>query len=260
MAVVIKDLDALQKRLMTAYGSYFSDYHPATPYQTASATLLALAKSRLRSISILISEGQIVDAAILVRSLMNLHWNFLFMVGAKLLDGGRWQFEDQPAKGSPEFQRACRFLSWHWAYAYRNGNRTDKVVKMFEELKKEFGFKSDEEVPRDWYQEKSNGIQLIKDVARAIGAERQYDEDYKHLSGMEHSDITSAIVTNFNEKGDEGYRRFIYFKGIQFFGQMFEMTMGISGRKLDEALLSLVNQMGLVSKELYDEIKKIETE
>jgi len=262
MTVELGELEQLWRSTSAAYEEYFSEYSPSTHYQRAACTILNLAKSRVQSISILISKSLTVDAAILVRSLMNLYWNFLFMVGAKQLgDGtGRWQFEDKPAETSHEFQRACRFLSWHWAYAYRSANRTDKVVKLYEELKKEFGFKSDDEVPKDWYQERANGIFSIKDVARFIGAERQYDEDYKHLSGMEHSDVTSAIVHNFNEKGDVGYRRFIYFKGIQFFGQMLEMTIGISGRKMNEALLSLVNKMGAVSKVLYDEIRKIEAE
>lgn len=244
--------------LVSHYHEHFDHDRPKSDYQRAARSMLLRAKSIAGSVWLEIDNKKIVESGILTRSLLNLYWNFRFMVDAKQLPNGQTKFEDNPGGESKQMLRARRYLSWHWADAYKSGIRTDKVVRMFEELKKTFGYREDKDVPSRWYQEP--GINRISDIAREVGAEAQYTQDYSHLSSLEHSDITASVVDNFIRKGDSGYADFVSLKANQFFGHMLEITAFICGRQPGRRLMGTIERLEEQSKSMYKQLNEFKSE
>lgn len=256
-----KTLNEIYEKLNHVFNSNFKSIDPDswTDFQSANYAMLKRANSLLRAIQLLISKGFIAESAILARSLMELNWMYLFLINAKMIneDGlERFQYDDNPPKDSPAFKRAMRYLSWHWAEAYRHGNRNEKVVKMYAKLKNTFGYKHDYEVPKEWYFEKANKIAHIKDVAKYIGAEGQYKDDYSHLCGIQHTDITSVIVETIGSQKESLYSDFVFFKVLQTFAFILETTMNVFRRKVDGAILNLISDLNSLSNDLYTHIRE----
>ncbi|MGA2468283.1 MAG: DUF5677 domain-containing protein [Thermodesulfobacteriota bacterium] len=254
-----KVLNEIYGRLIASYYKNFGSYDPhlKTAYQNATYAMLRRAFSLLEGVYLLISKDLIAESAILARSLVELNWKYLFLANAKCISKDELRYEDNPSEDSFEFKRSARFLSWHWVEAHRGGNRSEKVLKMYQELKDTFGYETDVEVPKEWYHEKENKINTILDVAKSVGAEEQYGQDYRHLSGIEHSDITSIIVESYESKEESLYSVFVFFKSLQIVGSMMEMTIRIS-KKMDEEILNIVKEINAVSNDLYEEIWKDE--
>ena len=101
-------------------------------------------------------------------------------------------------------------------------------MKSYEDAVKVFGWQSEKEAAKQeyWYQEK--GIRTLKDVATAVGAEDQYEEDFSHLSGPAHGDNTVFVITHFLNKGDTGYARFVYFKSVEILGSITGISLKIA--------------------------------
>ena len=92
---------------------------------------------------------------------------------------------------------------------------------------REHGFHADNEVPRHWYQEP--GINTIKDMAVAVGALEQYQEDYTHLSGIEHTDITATIVQDLC---GARYADFVAIKSSYVFVAVLDFSLRICSNNL----------------------------
>ena len=166
-------LNKIYERLNHVFYSNFASIEPDswTDFQSETYAMLTRANSLLTAIQLLISKRFIAESAILARSLMELNWKYLFLINAKMINEAgleRVQFDDNPPRDSLAFKRAMRFLSWHWVEAYRHGNRNEKVVRMYEKLKHTLGYKHEGEVPKEWYFEKANKINHIKDVAKYV--------------------------------------------------------------------------------------------
>jgi hypothetical protein len=237
----------------------FESINPAswTDFQSANYAMLTRAKSLLTAIQLLISRSFIAESAILARSLMELNWMYLFLINAKMVNEGgieRFQYDDNPPKDSPAFIRAMRFLSWHWVDAYRHGNRNETVVAKYTTLKKIFGYKHEREVPKEWYFEKANKICHIKDVAKYVGGEGQHKDDYTHLSGIQHTDITSVMVERIGSRKESLYADFVFFKAIQTSGSILETTMNAFGRKVSEVMLNSLRDLNSLSDDLHAHI------
>jgi hypothetical protein len=253
------NLNKIYETLNNVFRSNFESIDPAswTDFQAATYAMLTRTKSLLTAIQLLISKSFIAESAILARSLVELNWKYLFLINAKMFneDGvQRFQFDDSPPKDSLAFKRAMRFLSWHWAEAYRGGNRDEKVVRMYEKFKNTFGYKHDGEVPREWYFEKANKISHIKDIAIYVGGKEQYNEDYRHLSGIEHTDITSVIVERIGSEKESLYVDFVFFKALQIFECILEITMNIFGKNVDDVMLNSVRDLNSLSDDLNTHI------
>jgi hypothetical protein len=254
-----KILNQIYERLNRVFYSNFESIDPApwTDFQSANYAMLTRAKSLLTAIQLLISNDFIAESAILGRSLMELNWMYLFLIDAKMLNENgleRFQYDDNPPRDSLASKRAMRFLSWHWAEAYRGGNRDEKVVRMYENFKNIFGFKHDAEVPKEWYFEKANKICRIIDVAKYVGGKGQYDEDYRHLSGIQHTDIISVIVEEIGSQKESLYGDYIFFKAVQAFEFILETTLNVFGRKVDETMLNSVSGLNSLSEDLHTHI------
>jgi len=252
-------LNEIYERLNHAFYSNFESIDPAswTDFQSANYAMLTRTKSLLTAIQLLISKSFIAESAILGRSLMELNWMYLFLINAKMLneDGvERFQYDDNPPKDSLAFIRAMRFLSWYWVEAYRHGNRNETVVRMYAKLKNTFGYKREHEVPKEWYFEKANKICHIKDVAKYVGADGQYKDDYRHLCGIQHTDITSVIVERIGSQKESLYADFVFLKAVQTFEFILETTMNVFGRKVDEVMLNSVSDLNSLSDDLYTHI------
>jgi hypothetical protein len=138
--------------------------------------------------------------------------------------------------------------------SYRGGNRNENIFKMFQEFKNKFGYKTDKEIPKEWYFEKENNIKSIRDIAAFVRAEKQYDEDYKHLSGIEHSDITAAIVESFELSRESLYGYLILLKSVHILGIMINFGMTIVGDKTGNEILSILKEINIISADFYAKI------
>lgn len=89
-------------------------------------------------------------------------------------------------------------------------------------------------------------------MARYVGAESQYKEDYDFLSGIEHGEINSiALMTdNFNSQDSE-FNRFQLFKAIYWFGQMVDFGMVIIGKQRSQEFQKLIEKMDSISKQIH---------
>lgn len=213
---------ALRNRLLQQYARYDESLRRDSIPRSAAYSFLLRAHSLDHAIWLLLDSNSVPEAAILLRSQLNLLWCFLFMVDARSHDG-HFEFDDNPPPSSNSYRRAARYLSWHCVELNRR-NRSPQSQEMFARFIREHGYRSEREVPKYWYQE--GGIQTIKHLADSVGGLRQYNDDYTHLSGIEHTDITASIV---QELCGERYGDFIALKSSHVVAALMDFATKICG-------------------------------
>jgi hypothetical protein len=121
------------------------------------------------------------DAAVILRNLLN------------LLAVTRWISLDSG-------NRAKKYLAWYWVQMYRDAEYFSSVVPPevaadieghYNRVKAQFEFQDKSgktKMAKHWYQPE---IHSILDMFREAQLEKQYEEGYKPLSGIEHSDCMS---------------------------------------------------------------------
>lgn len=231
---------AAQGRLIEQYSVYEESLKRDTLPRTAAYSFLRRARSIDRAIWTLLDANCIPEGAILLRSQLNLLWCFLFMVDARSRDG-RFEFEEAPDRASPAHRRMARYMSWHWVDLHRR-NPSSRSREMIDRFIREHGFGSEAEIPKYWYREP--GIQTIKDVANAIGGLRQYEEDYTHLSGIEHTDITASIV---QELCGSRYGDFIAVKSSHAVVAVLDFAIKICGGTHPERYAAIVEEFNALA-------------
>jgi len=79
------------------------------------------------------------------------------------------------------------------------------IEKHFEAVRSQFEYKDPKDktkFARHWYEPEAHSIY---DLFKEVGLEKQYEEGYKPLSGVEHSDAMAffAMIAGAEKKGDE---------------------------------------------------------
>jgi len=221
--------------------------HDTLPQQAASA-FVRRARSLETAIWLLLENGAIAEAAILFRSQINLLWCFLFMIDARSIDG-HYEFDADPPKESPFYRRAAKYLSWHWVDLHRR-TPSPRSKEMLDRLVQEHGYASEADVPAFWYLE--HDIRTIKHLAAVVGGLPQYEQDYSHLSGIEHSDVTAVIVEGMD--GDR-YGERIAFKSSQILEAVMDFAIRICGCTGNGAWQELVEVFNIVADDLSREAR-----
>jgi len=233
----------LRQRLLVEYSRYESRMLRDTPPRSATCSFCRRACSLDQAIWLLLEHEAIPEAAILLRSQLNLSWCFLFMVDAQSRNG-RYEFDHEPTSDSNFGRRAARFLSWHWVELHRM-EPTPRTQEMLDQFIRENGYRNPSEVPRYWYQE--DRIQSIKALARTVGSLRQYEEDYTHLSGIEHTDITASLVQNLC---GPRYGDFVAFKSTQIVSAILDFAIRICGCTLNDQWGAIIGAFNRMSDEI----------
>jgi hypothetical protein len=163
------------------------------------------------------------DAGVILRSLLN------------LLAMTRWISLD------PD-RRAKRYLAWYWIAMHSDAKHfKDRVPPEwipiiqthYDRIKKQFEYqdaKGKTRMPAQWYQPE---VQTLRDMFVKAGLEKHYEEAYKPLSGIEHSDATAYLPMLMNMERKENERRLEiqsdvnvpgYLRnGFQYFGEIFRI-------------------------------------
>lgn len=166
-----------------------------TSYQTAQWLIFARAYKSFDSIRRLCEIASCEDAAVVLRSLLNL------MVVT------RWISID------PE-PRAKKYLAWYWIQMYSDLQIFKDVVppllipiiqQRFEAAKVLFEYKNaagETKLAKKWHEPEAF---QIRDLFVQVDLEKQYEEAYKPLSGIEHSDATAfaGMILPMENDGDE---------------------------------------------------------
>ena len=216
-----------------------------SPRQAAYA-FLRRARSIDRAIWVLLEAQSVAEAAILLRTQMNLLWCFLFLVDARAVADG-FQFESEPGKDSPFYRRSSKYLSWQWIDLYRM-NATPLATEKFNAVIRDLGYASEADIRAYWYQEGT--IRNFKGLAESVGAAAQYEEDYSHLSGIEHSDMTAVIVENMD---GERYGDYVAFKSSQVLESVMDFSIPICGCAVDDHWKHLVTEFNTVADEVVNQ-------
>ena len=236
----------LRQRLLAQVERAESGLKRGTQFRQAAYAFLRRARSIDKAIWLLLDNQSVAEAAILFRSQLNLLWCFLFMVDARTVDG-RFQFDSDPDESSNSYRRAAKYLSWQWVQLYRV-SPSPLTKKKFDCVIRDLGYASEADVPEHWYQE--GKIRHIKHLAETVGALAQYEEDYSHLSGIEHSDITAVIVEGMesNRYGD-----FIAFKSSQALETVMDFTIPICGCTPEDDWKQFVAEFNTVNDQVARE-------
>lgn len=165
-----------------------------TAYETSCWLILARAFKSFDSIRRLCEVALCEDAGVVLRSLLN------------LLAITRWISVD------PQ-NRSSRYLMWYWvemqsaAEIFKSSVPSDwipVIQEHYEKAKALFEYKDAKQrtrMPDQWYQPEAN---TIRDLFTQVDLEKQYEEGYKPLSGIEHSDATAYFaMIGTMEKGGE---------------------------------------------------------
>lgn len=125
------------------------------------------------------------DAGVILRCLLN------------LMAVTRW-ISLEPQK------RAKKYLGWYWIEVHAvfekdperfSAKAAADVVKRYDAEKSQFEFKNRKgnlEFARQWYEPDAKSI---RDIFTQVDLEEHYDEAYKPLSGIEHSDVMAHFAT-----------------------------------------------------------------
>lgn len=254
--VNLSTLEQIAQELLKSFGDNFTEFTFSTDFQRASFAMLRRSCIQIRALHLLIKKKFAADAVIILRSLLNLYWLFLFMCNAKYRKRGKrkgWSFNERPRRGSPQFKRAARFIGWFFVNRYRDGQRDRRTINEVNQLVQYLGLKSVKDLRRHWWNE--SGVRHIRHFAKRIGAIKQYKIDYDYLSRIEHGGIESLILIGDNFSQPESkYAIFNLFKAIHLLSQMLCFTILITGRKISPNLQAIVDKLDLLSKQIYDSL------
>lgn len=172
-------LHQLAEWALVEYGALTKDEYHATVQ-----LILPRALKSFDSIRRLCEIASSEDAAVILRSLLN------------LLAVTRWISVDSK-------KRAEKYLAWYWVQMHRDAEFFADVVpsefiadieKHYDRVKPQFEYKDGNgkiRMPKQWYQPE---VHSIFDMFKEVGLEKQYEEGYKPLSGIEHSDCMSYFA------------------------------------------------------------------
>jgi hypothetical protein len=226
--------------------SALSNYNGFTKnhYDAALVLIFPRAYKSFDAIRRLCEVALCEDAAVILRCLLN------------LLVVTRW-ISLQPDR------RAEKYIRWYWVSIYREAEqfkgseefkgilqeahlteiqaKYDAVKPLFEYTDKN----GDTKMPKFWYAPEANAI---FDMFKEVGLEKQYNEGYRSLSGVEHSDAMAYYAMVGDAERSENRRKlaiqsdlFIpsYLRNaFQYFGDIFTIcnaTIALTdGNKLKE--------------------------
>ena len=178
-----------------AMGTYKGEQQ--TAYHVCLALILPKAFKSYDAIRRLCEVASCEDAAVILRSLLN------------LLAVTRWLSLEPERRGG-------RYLAWYWIAMQSDAqNFKDRVPPAwipviqshYDRVKGQFEYqdaKGKTRMPAQWYQPE---VQTLRDMFAEVGLEKHYEEAYKPLSGIEHSDATSYLPMLMSMERREGERR-----------------------------------------------------
>jgi len=215
-------------------------HHVRGPYEDALSFIFPRAYKSFDSIRRLCEVASCEDAAVILRSLLN------------LLVVTRW-ISMEPSG------RSRKYLHWFWIQMYRDAqtfkdtispksmaiieDRYKRVKSQFESEDK----KGKRRQAKTWYEPEALNI---RDLFVQVGLETQYEQGYRPLSGIEHSDATAffAMVKAMERSGTElrlnvqsdlfvpHYLR----NAFQYFGDIFEICNRTIPLTDDQKLKSII--------------------
>lgn len=168
-----------------------------TAYHLSLALILPKAFKSFDAVRRLCEIASCEDAAVILRSLLN------------LLAVTRW-ISIEPEK------RARKYLAWYWVAIQSDAQRfkdrippewIPMIQNRFDRVKHQFEYKGSKgktKMAEHWYQPE---VQNLREMFVEVGLEKHYDEAYKPLSGIEHSDATSYLPMLMSAEQREGERR-----------------------------------------------------
>lgn len=194
-----------------------------THYKAALVLIFPRAYKSFDSIRRLCEVASCEDAAVVLRSLLN------------LLVVTRW------ISMKPQ-SRAKRYLDWYWVAMFRESERsTDKIPpawisdvrKHYQSVKSIFEYKDKSgraRMARQWFEPEAHSI---LDLFKEVGLEKHYEEAYRPLSGVEHSEAIAYFGILANSETKIGERKlqvqtdiFVpsYLRnGFQYFADIFRI-------------------------------------
>ncbi len=168
-----------------AISSYRYEGNWPTAYHRCLTLIFPRAYKAFDTIRRLCELAYCEDAGVILRSLLN------------LLVVTRWI-----SIGSERDRRAKKYLAWYWiamqSEAQKFGNRVppqaaSMIRSHYDRAKKEFEYqngKGKTRMPAQWYQPE---VQTLRDMFTEVDLGKHYEEAYKPLSGIEHSDATAYL-------------------------------------------------------------------
>jgi hypothetical protein len=186
----IYTLHQLAQSAMQAYRHWTQSH-----YEMSLSLIFGRAYKSYDSIRRLCEIASCEDAGVLVRCLLN------------LLAVTRW-ISQGPTK------RAKRYFDWYWislkADAERFPDRVPRswiptIQKHFEAVKSQFEYRDKKNRPKfakHWYEPEAPSIQ---DLFKQVDLTKHYEEAYRPLSSIEHSDINAffAMTAEIDKSSDE---------------------------------------------------------
>lgn len=166
-------------------------------YQATLQLIFPRAYKSFDSIRRLCEVASCEDAAVILRCLLNL------MVVT------RWiSLEPQ--------RRAGKYLAWYWVEMNREAEQFKRnvpaawvadVQKHYQACKRMFEHNDKQgrsRMAKHWYEPEAHSI---RDLFKEVGLEQQYEEGYRSLSGVEHSDALAFFAMVARTERKEGERK-----------------------------------------------------
>lgn len=194
-----------------------------TAYHASLSLIFPKAFKSFDAIRRLCEIASCEDAAVILRSLLN------------LLAVTRW------ISLSPH-ERAGRYLAWYWIAMYSDANQFKNrfpaqwipVIRThYDRAKSQFEYKDAKgkvRMAEKWYEPDAR---TIRDLFVQVGLEKHYEEAYRPLSGVEHSDCTAYFAMVAEAERSVGEKRlevqsdlFVphYLRNaFQYFGEIFRI-------------------------------------
>lgn len=166
-----------------------------TPYRASLSLIFARAFKSFDSVRRLCEIASCEDAAVILRSLLN------------LMAVTRW-LSLKPSV------RARKYLHWYWVQMHLDAQRLQGVIpaqlipvieRQYQRVKAQFeyiGKNGEKKHAKKWHEPDAGNIH---ELFLQVGLEQQYEEAYRPLSGIEHSDATAffAMVRGAGQRGPE---------------------------------------------------------
>ena len=155
-----------------------------TPYEQSLALIFPRAFKSFDSVRRLCEVASCEDAGVILRSLLN------------LMAVTRW-ISMEP------FVRARKYLHWYWVQMHTDlqtlgdaipSGYAPYIEERYRRVKKQFEYtdgKGKKKQAKKWHQPEASNIH---DLFVQTGLKQQYEEGYRPLSGIEHSDATAFFA------------------------------------------------------------------
>lgn len=197
-----------------------------TPYHRCLTLIFPRAYKSFDAIRRLCEVAYCEDAGVILRSLLN------------LLVVTRW-ISIEPERD----RRARKYLAWYWIamqsdvqkFGLRVAPKGISYIQThYDRAKKQFEYRDDKgntQMPKQWYQPEA---QTLRDLFGEVGLEKHYEEAYRPLSGIEHSDATTYLPMLMSiEQNKEDEMRLEILNDVnvpdylrnafQYFGEIFKL-------------------------------------